>query len=44
MTLTDPIYTANMNDHQRAWFYAEYRQASRDEIVGVLLAFFLGIQ
>jgi TM2 domain-containing membrane protein YozV len=38
----DPIYTAGMTDHQRSWFYAEYNQARRDEIVGVLLAVFLG--
>lgn len=31
-----------MNEHQRAWFYAEYNQARRDEVVGVLLAVFLG--
>lgn len=42
MPLTDPIYTAAMTPHQRAWFYAEYDQASRDEVVGVLLALFLG--
>ncbi len=42
MTFNDPIYTAGMNDHQRAWFYAEYEHARRDEIVGVLLAIFLG--
>jgi TM2 domain-containing membrane protein YozV len=42
MTLTDPIYTAAMTPHQRAWFYAEYEQARRDEVVGVLLALFLG--
>ncbi len=38
----DPIYTVNMTDHQRSWFYAEYSHASRDEFVGVLLAVFLG--
>lgn len=38
----DPIYTANMNDQQRAWFYAEYERARKDEVVGVLLAIFLG--
>jgi TM2 domain-containing membrane protein YozV len=38
----DPIYTANMTDHQRSWFYAEYEQASRNEVIGVLLAIFLG--
>lgn len=42
MPITDPIYTAAMTPHQRAWFYAEYDQASRDEVVGVLLALFLG--
>ncbi|QNI38724.1 NINE protein [Edaphobacter sp. 4G125] len=31
-----------MTDHQRAWFYAEYEQARRDEVIGVLLAIFLG--
>jgi TM2 domain-containing membrane protein YozV len=39
---TDPIYTVNMNDHQRAWFYAEYERARKDEVIGVLLAIFLG--
>ena len=38
----DPIYTANMNDHQRAWFYAEYERARKDEVIGTLLAIFLG--
>jgi len=38
----DPIYTANMNDQQRAWFYAEYERAHKDEVIGVLLAIFLG--
>jgi TM2 domain-containing membrane protein YozV len=38
----DPLYTSGMNEHQRAWFYAEYEQARRDEVVGVLLAIFLG--
>lgn len=42
MNYVDPIYTAGMTDHQRAWFYAEYEQARRDEVVGVLLALFLG--
>ncbi len=41
MILTDPIYTANMNDHQRAWFYAEYQQAHKDEVIGLPLALFL---
>ena len=38
----DPIYTANMNDQQRAWFYAEYERARKDEVIGVLFALFLG--
>jgi TM2 domain-containing membrane protein YozV len=38
----DPIYTANMNDQQRAWFYAEYQRARKDEVIGVLFALFLG--
>ena len=38
----DPIYTANMNDQQRAWFHAEYQRARKDEVVGVLFALFLG--
>ena len=38
----DPIYTVNMNDQQRAWFYAEYQRARKDEVIGVLLAIFLG--
>jgi TM2 domain-containing membrane protein YozV len=42
MQTTDSIYTANMNEHQRAWFYAEYKRAAKDEVVGVLLALFLG--
>ena len=42
MLLTDPIYTHNMTDHQRAWFYAEYERARKDEVVGVLFAIFLG--
>jgi TM2 domain-containing membrane protein YozV len=38
----DPIYTVNMNDQQRAWFHAEYERARKDEVIGVLLAIFLG--
>ena len=38
----DPIYTVNMNDHQRAWFYAEYERARKDELIGVLFALLLG--
>jgi TM2 domain-containing membrane protein YozV len=41
--MLDPIvYTASMNDHQRTWFYAEFQRARKDEVVGVLLAVFLG--
>ncbi len=42
MQITDSIYTANMTEQQRAWFYAEYERARKDEVVGVLLALFLG--
>jgi len=42
MLLNNPIYTANMNPQQRAWFYAEYESARKDETVGVLFALFLG--
>jgi TM2 domain-containing membrane protein YozV len=42
MYFNDAIYTANMNDHQRAWFRAEYERARKDEIVGFLFALFLG--
>jgi TM2 domain-containing membrane protein YozV len=38
----DPIYTVSMNENQRAWFYAEYEAARKDEVTGVLLAIFLG--
>jgi TM2 domain-containing membrane protein YozV len=38
----DPIYTTNMNDQQRAWFYAEYERARKDEVIGVLFALLLG--
>ena len=40
--MIDPLYTARMNEQQRAWFYAEYERARKDEVVGVLLALFLG--
>jgi hypothetical protein len=42
MQLADPIYTHGMTDHQRAWFYAEYERARKDEVIAVLLAIFLG--
>jgi len=40
--MLNPMYTANLTDQQRAWFYAEYQQASKNEVVGVLFALFLG--
>ncbi|MEO6815594.1 MAG: NINE protein [Edaphobacter sp.] len=42
MLITESMYTANMNPQQRAWFYAEYERARKDEAVGVLFALFLG--
>lgn len=42
MIFTNPMYTANMTPQQRTWFYAEYERARKDEVVGVLLALFLG--
>ena len=42
MPFTNSVYTANMNPQQRAWFSAETGPARPDEIVGVLLALFLG--
>ncbi|WP_353064831.1 NINE protein [Tunturibacter psychrotolerans] len=42
MQIIDPLYTASMTDQQRAWFYAEYERARKDETTGVLLALFLG--
>lgn len=41
MTTTD-FYTENMNEAQRASFYAEYQQLRKDELIGILLAIFLG--
>lgn len=43
MSIADPLPTTNMTDDQRAWFHAEYKHARRDELVGVLLAIFLGV-
>lgn len=40
--MLDPIYFNRMNPQQRAWFYAEYEHARKEEIIGVLLALFLG--
>ena len=40
--MIDTTYTANMNEQQRTWFYAEYQAAEKNEVVGVLLSLFLG--
>jgi len=40
--MLNPVYTASMTDQQRACFYTEYQQAAKNELVGVLLALFLG--
>jgi TM2 domain-containing membrane protein YozV len=40
--MLNPMYTASMSDQQRTWFYAEYEAAAKNEVVGVLLALFLG--
>ena len=37
MPFTNSVYTANMNPQQRAWFYAEYEHARKDEIIGILI-------
>ena len=42
MIYPDSVYTARMNEQQKAWFYAEYERARKDEIAGVLFAVFLG--
>ncbi len=42
MFYSDSTPIARMTQPQRAWFYAEYDRARRDEIAGVLLAIFLG--
>jgi TM2 domain-containing membrane protein YozV len=42
LTFIDPIYTNGLTDHQRNWFHAEFGHARRDELIGVLLAIFLG--
>ncbi len=42
MYATDSIYAASMTDQQRAWFAAEYQRARKDEVLGVILAVFLG--
>ena len=36
------LYAATMTPQQGAWFTAEYESVRKDEIIGALLAFFLG--
>ena len=38
----EALYTVQMNENQRSWFYAEYERASKSDVVGVLLALFFG--
>lgn len=40
--MLDPNYLNRLNPQQRAWFYAEYEHARKEEVIGVLLALFLG--
>lgn len=40
--MTTPWITANLTDEQRAVFYAQMSAVQKDEVVGVLLALFLG--
>jgi TM2 domain-containing membrane protein YozV len=39
---TFPIIAGNLNDQQRAVFYAQMSAVQKDEVVGVLFALFLG--
>lgn len=39
---TMPLITGNLTDEQRAVFYAQMAVVQKDEVVGVLLALFLG--
>jgi TM2 domain-containing membrane protein YozV len=39
---TIPIIAGSLNDQQRAVFYAQMSVVQKDEVVGVLLALFLG--
>jgi len=41
MTIT-PLVAGNLTDEQRAVFYAQMSVVQKDEVVGVLLALFLG--
>ncbi len=40
--MTTPWITGNLTDQQRAVFYAQMSAVQKDEVVGVLLALFLG--
>src|SRR5215470_14824275 len=40
--MTTPWITGNLTDEQRAVFYAQMSAVQKDEVVGVLLALFLG--
>jgi TM2 domain-containing membrane protein YozV len=42
MIVATPVMTANWNDEQRAFFQAQMSAWQKDEVVGVLLALFLG--
>jgi TM2 domain-containing membrane protein YozV len=42
MIAATPLVTASWNDHQRALFNAQMSAWQKDEVVGVLLALFLG--
>ena len=42
MLQSSDVYTVGMSSAQRAWFAAEYEANRKDEVAGVLLAFFLG--
>jgi TM2 domain-containing membrane protein YozV len=42
MQFANSSLTTNMTPEQRAWFNAEYEYSRRDEVIGVLLAIFLG--
>lgn len=43
MAALQPMYPGTMNDQQRAAFYTQYSLVQKDEVVGVLLAVFLGV-
>ncbi len=42
MLQSEEVYTVGMSPAQRAWFAMEYAANRKDEVLGVLLAFFLG--